>query len=151
MAKLHYSVAINAPKHKVWHVMLDDQTYRVWTAAFQPNSYYEGKWEKGCNIKFVAEDNGKISGMYGRIVEITLYEYVSIEYLGEIVYGKLSTDENEARNWIGAHENYRFIEENGVTTIQVELTSENMGNEMADMFEGMWPKALEKLKELSEK
>ena len=130
--------------------MLDIDTYKQWTDPFYPGSYYEGSWDKGSDIKFVAESDGKLSGIYGRVVENIPYEYVSVEYLGEIVDGELDTQSDEARTWIGAHENYRFTENNGVTTVDVELGGEEVGDDMAQMFNDSWPKALAKLKEITE-
>lgn len=150
MANLNYSITIKATKEKVWHIMLDLDTYKMWTNPFYPGSYFEGSWDKGSHIKFLAEAEGKVSGIYGRITENKPYEYVSIEYLGEVINGEIDTEGAEARRWIGAHENYRFKEENGTTTVQVELTGENMAKEAAEMFDGMWPKALEALKALAE-
>ena len=46
MQTQHFSIMIDAPKEKVWHSMLDDETYRDWTAAFSEGSYYEGAWEE---------------------------------------------------------------------------------------------------------
>lgn len=39
MNKLHFEVHINAPKEKVWNMMLEDATYRQWTEVFMPGSY----------------------------------------------------------------------------------------------------------------
>jgi uncharacterized protein YndB with AHSA1/START domain len=150
MEKLHYSITINVPKEKVWHTMLDLETYKQWTGPFYPGSYFEGGWEKGSDIKFVAETDGKVGGLYGRIVENKPYEYVSIEYIGQIVDGEVDTQSEDARTWIGAHENYRFTEINGATTVDIELIGTQNGNELAGMFDDMWPKSLQKLKELAE-
>ncbi len=150
MADLNYSITISAPKQKVWHTMLDLETYKQWTVPFYPGSYYEGSWDKGSDIKFLAEADGKLSGIYGRIVENIPYEYVSVEYMGEIVDGQLDARNDEVQTWIGARESYRFTENDGVTTVDVQLGSEKIGEDMAKMFDGMWPKALQSLKELVE-
>jgi hypothetical protein len=47
-----------------------------------------------------------------------------------------------------AFENYTFKEKNGTTEVIVEM---DINDEYKEMFEGMWPKALQKLKELAEK
>ena len=150
MENLTYSIAINAPKETVWHTMLDLDTYKQWTDPFYPGSYYEGSWEQGSDIRFVAETDGSIGGIYGRLAESELYKYVSVEYTGVIVDGQVVTEGEEAEVLIGAHENYRFTENDGVTTVDVELTNPKGGQEMAEMFNGTWPKALERLKELAE-
>ena len=151
MNKLTYTIDVNAPKEKVWDAMLGDKTYIEWTEVFHKGSYFEGNWEKGSEIKFLAEDDGKLSGMYSRIAENIPYAFVSIEHLGEIIDGKVDTKSERGRQWTGSHENYVFTESNGVTTVKVDLESGNISDEFEKMFEGMWPKALEKLKEVAER
>ncbi len=147
MIKLNFTIDIQAPKQKVWEVMLADKTYREWTGAFQEGSYYEGSWDKGSKIQFLASDDGKLSGMTSKIAENIPYEYISIEHLGEVTDGK----EDPTSEWAGSHENYRFSELNGVTTLTVELEGSVDNPEMTEMFEQMWPRALSKLKEIVEK
>jgi Activator of Hsp90 ATPase homolog 1-like protein len=149
MEKLHFSIVINAPKEKVWDTMLDDKTYRLWTEAFMPGSFYKGDWNKGSKILFLAQDkDGKMGGMVSRIKENRKYEHVSIEHLGIVNKGIEDTTSDAVKDWAGAHENYTFRDNNGTTEILVEMDSHE---EYAEMFEGMWPKALQKLKEISEK
>lgn len=69
MQKLHYSIVINAPAAKVWTTMLDDKSYRQWTEAFSPGSYYKGDWNKGSKILFLAPGEKGESGMVSRIKE----------------------------------------------------------------------------------
>lgn len=148
---LNFTIDINAPKQRVWEVMLADETYREWTSAFHPGSCFKGSWDKGSKINFVSEDDGGQSGMAGQIAENIPYEFISIEIIGEIVDGEVNTTSEEAKQWIGGHENYRFRETDGVTTLDIELTGSEISPEMAKEFEAMWPKALEKLKEIAER
>lgn len=131
--------------------MLADKTYREWTAAFHEGSYYEGSWNKGSSIRFLADDdNGNPSGMTSRIAENIPYEYISIEHLGEVVNGNDDTTSETAKLWAGSHENYTFRETDGVTTLTIDLESKDLDPEITKMFEAMWPKALAKLKEIAE-
>lgn len=150
MQKLHFSITINAPKEKVWHTMLDDKTYREWTAAFNPGSYYKGDWSKGSKILFIGPDpkTGEEGGMVSRIAENKPYEFISIEHLGIVKNGVEDTTSEEARKWAPAFENYTFKEKGGATEVLVEMDIED---ENKKMFEEMWPKALQKLKEIAEK
>lgn len=130
--------------------MLDDETYRQWTKPFNEGSRYEGKWETGSEMRFIGVDeNGKKSGgMYSKIKEARPYEFVSIEHLGMIgENGEIDTTSDEIKKWSPAYENYTFIDKDGGTEVLVEL---NVPDEWKDMFNEMWPKALEKLKEISE-
>jgi len=149
MDKLHFSIAIDAPKKKVWNTMLDDNTYRIWTEPFMAGSHYVGDWSKGSKILFLAPgENGKMSGMVSRIKENRPFEYISIEHLGMVQDGKEDTSSEAVKGWAGALENYTFKEKGGTTEVLVDLDTVE---EYKEMFQGLWPKALQKLKELAEK
>ena len=148
MDKLHFSIVINASKEKVWNTMLEDKTYRLWTEPFIPGSYYKGDWNKGSKILFLAlGENGEPGGMVSRIKENKKYEFISIEHLGIVNKGIEDTTSDAVKGWAGALENYTFKEKDGKTEVLVDLDS---NEEYAEMFNGMWPKALQKLKELCE-
>lgn len=151
MNTLSFSIEIQAPKQTVWEVMLADSTYRQWTSAFHEGSYYEGSWDKGSKIRFLAPDpDGSLSGMAGQIAQNKPYEFISIEYLGEVIDGVDQTTGQEAQQWVGAHENYYFSETDGVTTLKIELDGAQEDEQMTAMFEQMWPPALRKLKDITE-
>lgn len=150
MQKLRTSIFIQAPREKVWDTMLNEDTYRDWTSAFHPGSYYKGSWEKGSKILFIGPDpeTGSDMGMVSRIAESTKPEYVSIEHLGIIKDGVEDTTSEEAKKWAPAFENYTFNERDGGTELVVEL---DIGESEREMFEQMWTGALQRLKEISEK
>ena len=148
MEKLQFKIDINAPKEKVWNTMLQDKTYRMWTEAFTEGSYYSGDWNKGSKILFLALGaDGKTGGMVSRIKDNKLHEFISIEHLGEVVDGVEDTTSDRVKVWAGALENYTFKDKNGKTELIVDM---DINAEYKEMFEGMWPKALQKLKSLCE-
>lgn len=152
METLTFKIEINAPKEKVWEVMLGDKTYREWTAAFHEGSFYEGSWDKGSEIKFLGPDeHGELGGMAGKIVENIPYEYLSIEYMGLVANGEVDLTSEMVKEWAGAHENYTFTEQDNVTTLVVELEGHGISDEMGKMFTESWPKSLQKLKEIVER
>lgn len=150
MVKIHASIVINAPKEKVWHAMLDKETYPEWTKAFNEGSRYEGSWEKGSKILFLGPDpeTGEEGGMVSRIAENKPYEFISIEHLGIISNGVEDTTSEEAKKWTPAHENYTFREVDGGTEVSIDM---DVDGEHAEMFEGMWQNALELLREVAER
>jgi hypothetical protein len=89
----------------------------------------------------------KVGGMVSRIKDNRLYEFISIEHLGEVLDGIEDTTSDRVKVWAGALENYTFVNKNGKTELVVDL---DVNEEFKEMFEGMWPKALQKLKELCE-
>jgi Activator of Hsp90 ATPase homolog 1-like protein len=148
MAKLKFSIIINAPKEKVWNTMLEDRTYRIWTEVFSEGSYYSGDWNKGSKILFLGPGNdGKTGGMVSRIKDNKLYEFISIEHLGEVIDGVEDTTSDRVKEWSGALENYTFIDMNGKTELIVEM---DINEDFKEMFQNTWPQALQKLKELCE-
>ncbi|MGV3529739.1 MAG: SRPBCC family protein [Flavisolibacter sp.] len=150
MAALQFSITINAPKEKVWHSMLDKKTYPQWTEAFSPGSTYEGSWEEGSEIRFVGPGENGPMGIVSRIKVNKPYHFISIEHLGQVLNGKVDMESEEAKEWAGALENYSFTEANGSTHVVVDMGG-NIKEEYRQMFETMWPKALQRLKEIAEK
>jgi uncharacterized protein YndB with AHSA1/START domain len=145
MTNLHYSTQINAPREKVWEVMLNDSTYREWTAVFMPGSYYQGDWSQGSKMLFLGPgaDGQKEGGMAAVVKENRPQEFISLEYHAEI------RDGIEVPMEGNGYENYTLQDKDGGTEVSIDLL--NLPDEYADMFNDAWPKALEKLKELAEK
>lgn len=150
MNELHFTTQINAPKEKVWDTMLSDETYRQWTDAFHPGSYYVGSWDLGSEIKFLSEEDNSQTGILGKIVANRPYEFVSMETISEISNGEPAPDSEFSKKWAGAHENYSFAENDGVTTVTVDMIGPQDDPEMTEEFARMWPPALAKLKEICE-
>jgi L-rhamnose mutarotase len=148
MIKLNFSIVLNAAKEKVWNTMLNKDTYRNWAEAFGPCSHYKGDWSQGSKMLFLAPGENGEMGMVSRIKENKLYEFISIEHLGFVQDGKEDTTSEAVQSWAGALENYTFKGTDGGTEILVDMDS---NEEYAEMFKGMWPNALQKLKELAEK
>jgi hypothetical protein len=151
MQKIHQSIFINAPREKVWDTMLNEETYKEWTTAFNAGSTYRGNWEEvGSKILFIGPDpeTGKESGMVSRIAESRKPEFVSVEHLGIYANGVEDMTSDEAKKWAPAFENYTFNEKNGGTEVLVDM---DIDSEHKTMFEEMWANALKKLKDLAEK
>jgi hypothetical protein len=149
MQKMHITTHINAPKETVWHKMLDVESYKEWTAAFNPGSYYKGDWSQGSKMLFMGPDpeTGEEGGMVSRVAESREYEFVSIEHLGILKNGVEDTTSEEARKWSPAFENYSFAEKDGGTELTIDM---DVAEEYLQMFTDMWEKALVKLKEICE-
>lgn len=153
MEKLQFSTKINAPVQTVWSTMLDDVTYREWTSAFYEGSYYDGDWNQGSEIRFLGPDeNGSLGGMLATVEERRPHEFVSLRYLGQIVDGVNDTTSDEARSIAGTHENYTFRQAGSMTELDVEIDlAAGSDDEFVQMFNDLWPKALDKLKEICER
>ena len=148
MQKAHYSILINAPRERVWQKLFDDTSYRIWTEPFSPGSHFKGSWDKGSKILFLGPgEDGKLGGMVSRIAENKPNEFMSIEHLGIVNDGVEDTTSEAARKWAPAFENYTLTDRDGATELLIEIDLEDS---YVEMFDEMWPKALQKLKEISE-
>lgn len=146
-----YKININAPAGKVYNIMLgldNKETYEAWTALFNPTSTYEGSWDKGSKMMFIGSDEqGNKGGMIAKIAENMPNRFISIKHYGIIENNQEIIDGPKVEKWAGSMENYSFSEVNGLTTITVEVDT---NEEYSSYFDETWPKALDKLKELSE-
>lgn len=151
MQKLQFKKEINASAQKVYETMLglkNKATYEYWTAAFNPTSTYEGSWNTGSKILFVGTDeNGKKGGMVSEIVEHQPAHFISIRHYGFLDGDTEITTGEQVEKWAGGYENYSFQENKGITTVTVEMDAVD---EYLDFFNNTYPKALDKLKEISE-
>jgi hypothetical protein len=151
MKKIQFKVSINASVAKIYDFMLglnSKSTYEKWTSLFNPTSTYEGSWDKGSKILFIGVDEkGEKGGMVSKIVENIPNRFVSIQHYGLFKNDKEVTEGPEVEKWANGFENYTFEENNGITTVTVDLDTTE---DFLDYMNQTYPKALNKLKELCE-
>lgn len=144
LQRLQFSVRIHAPVARVWQLMFDPESYRDWTSAFMEGSYFEGSWEQGQRLRFLAP-NGE--GMLAEVAENRRHAFLSLRHIGFIADGKEDTDSEQVRALLPAHENYTFRAMPEGTELVID---QDVGQDHAAMMSEMWPKALARLKALSE-
>lgn len=144
MEKQQYTVEISAPRETVWNTLWNDETYRQWTAPFSEGSHAQTDWQKGSKVLFLGSDN---AGMVSMIAENIPNEFMSIKHLGIVKDGIEDTESDAVKQWAGAHENYRLHAVDSGTELVIEMDT---NDEFREYFAETWPKALSKIKELSE-
>jgi hypothetical protein len=145
MNTMQFSIAIRAAKERVWRLMIEQETFKIWTAEFAEGSYFVGSWDKGEAIKFLTPSG---EGMVSMIAENRPYEFLSIKHLGFIKDGVEDRESPEFLAWGPAYENYTFRESDGITEVTVDL---NVAPDFEEFMNTAWPKALTKLKEICER
>ena len=138
--QLHFNIDIDAPREKVWRVLWDDASFRDWSSVFAEGSYAVSDWKEGSTVQFI--DPAGNNGMQAVIEKKRPNEYISFRHEAEIRNGK-----PEPATWSGAHENYTLTSSNGRTMLKVDLDAPD---EHRKMFDDKFPKALKRIKELSE-
>ena len=142
--KINFSIKIKAPAQKVWNVLWNDATYRKWTSVFCEGSYAVSDWKEGSRIQFLSPGGG---GMYSTIARSKSNEFMSFKHIGVMKGGKELPLDDETKKWTGALENYTLKETEGTTELTAELDATE---DHQKYFQETFPKALEKVKELSE-
>ena len=61
MKKLNLDILINASPEKVWDCIIDPVKYRKWASAFMEGCYFEGGWNKGDSIQFLAVNEAGVT------------------------------------------------------------------------------------------
>jgi hypothetical protein len=149
MQKMHFKIIIHGKPQEVWDAVVDSQKYREWTSVFHPDSCFEGGWEKGNRICFLAcSKNGEKEGMIAEIAESRKYSFISIKHLGYISGGVEDTISEKVKQFAPAYENYSFTPIGDNTKFEVDIDIEE---DYVEMFSALWPKALKKLKETVER
>lgn len=75
-------------------------------------------------------------------------KFVSIKHYGFLDGDNEITTGELVEKWAGGLENYTYQEANGITTVTVEMDAVE---DYLDFFNTTYPKALDKLKEISER
>lgn len=145
MEKLKYQIEIDAPAEKVWNILWNEKTYSQWTYYFSPDSNMVTDWEVGGKTYFT--DSSKKNGMVSTIERMEKPKHLIFKHLGEMVDGVEDVDPEKVKAWNGSLEAYYLEENNGKTTLKVEVDS---NDEFKEMFDNGFKKGLEVIKNLSE-
>ena len=138
------TVDINAPKSRVWEVLLEDKYTREWLGEFSPGSYAESDWTVGSEAKYF---DGKRDGIIARIVTNEPAEELSMTFIGMLEKGNATYEGPMVEAFRDKYETYKLRENNGVTTLDI---STEMGEEYYDDMLKQWNSALQIIKRLSE-
>ncbi|AVP96842.1 ATPase [Ahniella affigens] len=141
---IQFEITINAAADVVWQHITALESYKYWTSAFAEGSYFQGSWEVGSRILFLAPSG---DGMVSEIAESRRNEFLSIRHLGMLSNGTEDTTSEAVRSWAPAYENYTLQAINGGTRVVID---QDVPAEWADHLSQSWPKALGMLAELCE-
>ncbi len=86
--------------------------------------------------------------MVSKIKKSDPHNLMYIEHMGIVMDGVEDTKSEGAKKWRGAIENYTLTKLDGKTELHIKT---DIVEEYLDSFEKIWPNALQKVKELSEK
>lgn len=99
---------------------------------------------------FIGPDpqSGVKGGIVSEIAENKPNEFMSIKHIGIYANGTEDTTSDEAKKWSPAYENYTFTQNGDSTELSID---QDMADEYVEMFQKMWPEALQNIKMFAEK
>lgn len=144
IAKLTFTIEINAAPQTVWQKIWNKESYKVWTNPFCEGSYYEGDLKQGSRLHFLTPSG---DGMYTDVFYLKENEISVLKHVGILKDFKEQPLDEETKQWTGCFEIYKLTSSDGATTVTVEVDSlEKYINHMNNTF----PLALQELKRISE-
>jgi len=140
MQKQLFSIEIKAPKERVWNTLWEDKTFRDWASIIDEGMYMEGVIKEGNEVRFISPTGYGVTSLVEKLVE---NELVSFRHMAD-------TKDNGEREkeWTGGEESYSLAENDGVTTLTVDI---DVPPGQEETFKDRFPKALERVKTLTEK
>ena len=145
MKTLEFKITIDAPKEKVWQTLWEDKSYREWANVFCEGTYAESNWNERDVILFLTPDGMGMNSVISKKVE---NDYMAFKHLSEIKdFNVLPTGISE-QGWSDAMETYRLTSTEDGTLLEATM---DMVEKYIEYFEEVFPKAFEKIKELSGK
>ncbi len=141
---LVFSIEVPAAKETVWKILLDKESFKEWTSVFHPDSYMEGNWEEGTEVRFLTPEG---DGMISHVTIHKPQEIITMKHEAVISDGKRDTEGEEARRWIGLTETYKVARKGEATQVTIES---EISDKYAEWFEQKWIEALDKIRALAE-
>lgn len=152
MRTLQLDTIIEASRERVWEAITNETSFRRWTAVFAEGSHFEGGWNQGDTIWFLAPDDQQIPrGMRSEIRVSRYPEHISIRHLGTALKGIAEISEAQNLTAPYATEEYTLTETGpGQTRFALDMTMREDFYESFDTFRDQWIRALGLLKEIAE-
>ena len=144
MKKMQKSIILNAPKEKVWEVLIEDKNIRKWYEAFSPGAYADTDWKEGSKAVFKDPSN---NGLIAKVVANKPGEILSMEFTGELKNGIEIYDSPSVNAFKGGRETYRLSEKDGGTELSIEI---DLDESWIESMSKMWDNALQKIKAMAE-
>jgi hypothetical protein len=144
MERKEFSILIHASNEAVWDILWSNDSYTKWTAPFCEGSFAETGWRKGSKVRFLGPDGG---GMVSIVSENIPNKFMSFEHKGIVVNGIEDYSSELAKELLGTLEYYTLQARDGKTELFVDM---DIADSHKEYFLSIWPKALQKVKELAE-
>ena len=141
MKEMQLSIKINATKERVWNTLWQDETFRQWAGIIDPGTHIVGDLKEGSEVQFIS---GNGYGVTSLVEKLKTNEFLLLRHRADT---QGSGKRERQKEWTGGEESYSLSEKNGTTTLSAAF---DVPKELEEYFKVNYPKALERVKVLSE-
>lgn len=142
MNEMKFTIEINATKEKVWSTLWEDKTFREWSGLIDPGTYMVGELKEGAEVQFISAENGY--GVTSYVEKLIPGEYLLLKHQADT---QDTGTRERADEWTGGSESYLLEDKDSITILTAAF---DIPPEQEEYFAKMYPKAMEKIKELAE-
>ena len=142
MKQIQFSIKIQSSKENVWSTLWNDTTFRIWANIIDDGTYMVGELIQGKTVQFLSGSSGY--GVTSYIEKVIPNEFIRFKHLQDTMDLGSNTREPE---WSGGSESYSLRESEGCTTMLVIF---DIPAEHVEMFEDIYPKALDCVRRMAE-
>lgn len=142
MKEMQFEIVIRAPREKIWATLWQDRTFREWADLIDAGTYMVGDLKEGNTVQFISAEGYGVTSLVSALIPD---EYVLFKHQADTQHeGSNSRDDQ----WTGGRESYTLMDDDGATTLTMSF---DVPVELEKAMSESYPKALQKVKELSEK
>lgn len=142
MKEMQFEIEIHAPREKVWATLWQDRTFREWADLIDAGTYMVGDLEEGSTVQFISAEGYGVTSLVSALIPDA---YVSFKHQADT-----QDEDSNSRDdqWTGGRESYTLMDDDSATTLTMSF---DVPVELEKAMRESYPKALQKVKELSEK
>lgn len=142
MKELEYQIIIDKPKEVVWNILWDDESFRDWANNIDEGTYLLGDLIEGHEIQFISSVNGY--GVTSLVSKLVPNEFILFKHALDTQNTGAKTRDKQ---WTGGSESYSLIEKDRQTIL---IIKSEIPDDLVEIFNESMPKALSRIKTLSE-
>ena len=142
MKEMQFEIEIHAPREKIWATLWQDRTFREWADLIDAGTYMVGDLEEGSTVQFISVEGYGVTSLVSALIPDA---YVSFKHQADT-----QDEDSNSRDdqWTGGRESYTLMDDDSATTLTMSF---DVPVELEKAMRESYPKALQKVKELSEK
>lgn len=142
MKEMQFEIVIRAPREKVWATLWQDRTFREWADLIDAGTYMVGDLKEGSTVQFISAEGYGVTSLVSALIPDA---YVSFKHQADT-----QDEDSNSRDdqWTGGRESYTLMDDDSATTLTMSF---DVPVELEKAMRESYPKALQKVKELSEK